>query len=58
MGERDAIGRVNIKRLGQCRAGASLSGITNVSDAKSAQQLRHVAGAEDISHQALALTLH
>ena len=47
----DAIGRVNIEWLSQCRAGTAGCGIAHMAYANVAHQSRHMLSAEHISRQ-------
>ena len=53
MGKHDAVGSVYIKGLAfLVGTGAALRGITDVPDTDVAGEIPHVAGAEDVAHQA------
>ena len=52
----NAIGRVDIERLGLGRAGAAGGRVAHMADAHMANQALHMALLEDIAHQAVVLT--
>src|SRR5690606_37513554 len=56
MSQAKTVGRIYIKRLGQCRAGAAGGWITHMTYAHASSQAAHMAGAEYILDQSVVLT--
>ena len=55
VGQGDAVGGIDEKRLSLRLAGGARCGVADMADTHTAQQMDHVPGMEYLSHQAVAL---